>query len=322
MSNRSSFPSRARQTWRRHSYLPRRDSSRRPVGITAVFLLALTLAAQPPSAYDEAARLYSAQQFDQAERVLREAVSRQPRSANLRFLLGATLLQLQRSDDAIRELREAARLDPRRRDAAKLLASELVGQKQYAEAIRYLTPLVAAQPGDEETYLLLTQAYYDRGEAGDNERAIDAADQGLKRYPRSAGLMTSKALALREVGRLAEAQKLLEQALRLHPGLIQAQAVMADVFNRQGNYAPAIPLFRAVLVADAGHVESRVGLSRALVATGATEEALAEMNRAKELAPDNARIRLELSQLYSKLGMTERAREEAEAFRQLRSAKR
>ena len=295
------------------------------IGRISLLFLALALAAQPTkpsqSAYDEAARLYSAQDFEQAERVLREAVSRQPRSASLRFLLGATLLQLQRNDNALGELREAARLDPRNRDTAKLLASELVAQKQYAEAIRYLTPLVARQPGDEETYLLLTQAYYDRGEAGDNERAIDTADQGLKRYPRSAGLLTSKALALRELGRLAEARKLLEQALRLHPGLIQAQAVMADVFHRQGDHASAIPLFRAVLATDAGHVESRVGLSRALAATGATEEALAEMNRAKELTPDNARIRLELSQLYSKLGMADRAREEAEAFRKLRSLK-
>ena len=277
---------------------------------------------QPSAPYDEATRLYAEQRFDQAERVLTEALKNQPRSASLRFLLGATLLQLKRDDEAIQQLREAVRLDPRHRDAVKLLAAELIGHHEYSEAIRILTPLMALRPTDEESYLLLTQAYHDRADADDNQRAISAADQGLKQYPRSPGLLTSKGLALREDGRLQEARQLLENALRLNPGLTQAQAVLADVLSRLGNHTSAIPLFRAVLAVDEGNVESRVGLSRDLVAAGHTGEAIAELNQAKKLAPQNAQIRLELSQVYSKLRMTDRAREEAEAFRQLRSSQR
>ena len=114
----------------------------------------------------------------------------------------------------------------------------------------------------------------------------------------------------------------VEQALRLDPSSLQARAGLADVLSREGKYKAAIEMFGVVLERDAGDVESCIGLSRALAGMGRAEEALVELQRAKEIAPENPRIRLELSQLYSKLGNPEKAREEAEAFRRLSKEKR
>src|SRR5882762_6591485 len=165
-------------------------------------LLTLAAAAAPQSAdlYDQAARLYSRQQFEQAEHILRHAVQKNPQSAPVRFLLGATLLQLGRNGEAVQELRNANQLNPRNVDAAKLLATEYVGSHQFAEAIQVLRPLMSPGPADEETFLLLIQAYQERGDAGDAECARSLADQALARYPRSARLILWKGSAMREVG--------------------------------------------------------------------------------------------------------------------------
>lgn len=287
-------------------------------------LTALTAAAAPQEGklYDQALRLYALQQFEQAEHVLRQAVQQDSRSGPVRFLLGATLLQLHRNTEAIRELEAAIAFRPQHADAAKLLASEYLGSHQPASAIRVLTPLLHAGPADEETYLLVIQACQDRGDAGDIERVLRLAEQGLARYSKSAPLMAAKGFALRESGRLSEAHKVLEQALVLDPSSSQARVLLADVLNREGKYAPAMALFRSVIQADPGDVESRLGLSRVLAAAGQVEEALAELNRTKEIAPTNALVRLELSQLYSRLGRPEKARDEAEEFRRLRNEKR
>ena len=81
-------------------------------------------------------------------------------------------------------------------------------------------------------------------------------------------------------------------------------------------------MFGVVLEQEAADVESRIGLSRSLASLGQGEEALVELQRAKELAPENPQIRLGLAQLYSKLGNPQKAQEEAEAFRRLNKQKR
>jgi len=281
----------------------------------ALWLYAVMAVAQATDLYERAARLYSQEQFEQAEQTLRQVVRRNPHSAPAYFLLGATLLRLHRNTEAIAELRKANQLDPRHRDAAKLLAAEYVGDRRFAEAIGVLKPLLGQPPVDEETYLLLIQVYQDRGDAGDAEEALQLADQALAKYPGSAELILWKGAALRDRGRLEEARKLLQQVLRLDPGSLRARAWLADVLNREGKHAEAAPLFRAVLEREARDIEARIGLSRALMETGRAEEALFELQRAKEMAPENPRIRLALSQLYSKLGRPEQARKEAEASR-------
>ena len=48
---------------------------------------------------------------------------------------------------------------------------------------------------------------------------------------------------MRESGRLDEARRLLEQALRLDPSSLQARAGLADVLSREGKYKVAIEMF-------------------------------------------------------------------------------
>jgi Flp pilus assembly protein TadD len=286
------------------------------VAALALCLVPALVAGQSERA--EAVRLFSIGQFDQAAKIVRTALAQTPRDGELRFLLGAALVELGQHAEAVKELREALKLSPGNRDAAKLLAAELVGQRQYASAIAVLEPLT--QP-DEEIFLLLAQAYHDRSDNGDNDRAIALATKALTRFPKSSGLLTTQGLAFRDAGRLTDARKSLEAALAIDPALPQARSLLADVLSRQGHHDLAIPVYRDLLAASSNDIDARIGLSRSLAAAGSLQDALGEMERARQTAPDNARVRLELSQLYSKLGHQEHARAEAEAFRRLSAAK-
>ncbi|MGH9719229.1 MAG: hypothetical protein ACRD8O_03390, partial [Bryobacteraceae bacterium] len=64
--------------------------------------------------------------------------------------------------------------------------------------------------------------------------------------------------------------------------------------------------------------EASIGRARTLAAMGKTAEALDAMRTAVRSAPDAARLRLELSQLYAKAGDRENAELEAAEFRRLR----
>ncbi len=273
---------------------------------------------QAGRAYQQALLLYSQDQFEPAADLLRQVVRKQPRSVTARFLFGATLLRLHRNAEAIRELETANRLNPRHGEAAKLLAAEYLAAKRSAEAIRVLRPLVTVAGADQETFLLLIQAHQNRGEADDLEAALHLADQALARFPHSAPVLASKASVARHNGRVEEARQLLEQSLGLDSSYLPARALLAEVLELEGKPDQAVTLFRAVLEQDPDDVESRLGLSRALASGGQLEAALGELNHARDLAPDNPRIRFRLAQLYWRLGNPQKARQEEEAFRRLK----
>jgi tetratricopeptide (TPR) repeat protein len=73
-------------------------------------------------------------------------------------------------------------------------------------------------------YLLLTQTYCET--MGEDERALEKVDEGIRRFPNDAGLVFTKAQVLRKMDRWDDAQELLEQVLTLREHM--AYSVMTD----------------------------------------------------------------------------------------------
>ena len=104
-------------------------------------------------------------------------------------------------DEAERLAREVLPKDPRYPDALRLLGGVLLKQKRLQEAAQVL-----------------------------EEAARNAADPMLE---------TQLALVLREIGRLADAQKMLYRAVEHQPAYAPAFAVLGDLLRSQRNYAEA-----------------------------------------------------------------------------------
>jgi len=150
------------------------------------------------------------------------------------------------------------------------------------------------------------------GEALDAYRRGDlvAAFTALDRVPqpdRSAGLYALRAGLLLHVGQVAGAEKDLDRALRLDPGLaivFALRAVIAVVNNRRES---ALELARRAVDLDPGSAVSQIALSYAEQGRFAIERARDAARRAVALAPDDPLAWARLSELELSLGSLDAA---------------
>ena len=293
----------------------------KPFRIALLAISAFALAVETPeSLYHTAFENFSQQRFEASERLLREVIKRRPRWFEARFLLGASLVSLGRSGEAVEQLEVARSLNPGHLDCVKLLVAEYLGLSRPADVLRLVRPLLVGSRADEELLLLAIEALQVRNDAGDADEALRLCTRGLARFPRSPRLLAWRGFALREQGALPEARRSLDAALALSPNDLVSRGLLADVMRREGHHKDALRLFDQVLSQAPFDEEAVLGKSRTLAAMDDVRGALEVVRTAAAAAPQVARFRLELSQLYAKLGESDNASREAAEFRRLRGS--
>jgi tetratricopeptide (TPR) repeat protein len=200
----------------------------------------------------------------------------QTASARGRTLLGFALLQEGRADAAL-DLFRGVR-DPERR------LDVLQGQA-----------LAWQQKGDRARAI---EAY---------ERTVAVQEDALTLYGLGATLI--------EAGRAGDAIGPLERARKKNPGLLPVYALLIDAYRRAGEPQREAEIAQAGAAAlrraqAAERARNGLGLNRA----GRLPEAVAELEAAAGLDPDNAKIRSDLGFVYLYAGRTE------DAVRQQRAA--
>jgi tetratricopeptide (TPR) repeat protein len=105
---------------------------------------------------------------DEAERTLREALKRSPRSAPLHHALGLALVRQKRTDATLAELATAAKLAPEDPRFAYVYGVALYDTRKRAEAMQVLRSALARHPYDRA--ILFALAAYERA-SGDVARA-------------------------------------------------------------------------------------------------------------------------------------------------------
>ncbi len=105
-------------------------------------------------------------------------------------------------DRAIALFTEANRLDSSNTVYRYEIAYALYQQKKYEESLSVLLPVVDAEDGTDKRYALLAHAY---GALDDADKAEEAYEKGLRRYPESGALHQERGMlaAMREDMRLA-----------------------------------------------------------------------------------------------------------------------
>ena len=152
-----------------HAFLESSDFDR------AVEVADAGLAARPDDAATlvvKGVALFQLDRFEESEAVLENVVSTMPEDANAWFHLGRARARSGKRDSAVEAYEKAAELAP-----------------ELATSFSELANLHSA--------------------AGDSDSALAVADQFLARQPTSAALIVVKALALRDAGRVADADALL-----------------------------------------------------------------------------------------------------------------
>jgi tetratricopeptide (TPR) repeat protein len=272
----------------------------------ALWLAVPAAFAQTPGLLERGIEAFQAGHFTEAAALLKQAVAGQPRAFEPHFLYGATLVELERPAEAIEQLEQAHRLRPRHVDVLKLLATQYMLVRDYVKSIGLLRQVPAP---DEDMCLLLIESYQS---SGDSATSFAFAQEALARFPKSPQLRCWLGFQLQFSGRFEDARKFLEEAARLDPAYPATYYLLADVLLKEEKYRASVPYFEKAIALVPDDVDARLGLGQAQLALGELKEAQAALEDAVKVAPEDARVHLQLSRLYFRTGDQVRAEREAD----------
>lgn len=166
--------------------------------------------------------------------------------------------------------RKAVAVRPDAAGSWELLARSLSQIGKDEEAIAILTDAIAKLPAAPKFPLMLADAYFRAGR-------IDLAEQVLRLAPAIPGddrnATLSRLKLLIATGIANDAGQIAHEALALDPACSEAVEVLAKAARRDSRPEVMIPICRAALKRETGHVRARYELAVAYAGLGCPEEA-------------------------------------------------
>ena len=218
------------------------DRKQYPCALEA-FQNALTL--EPGSAklyYLVGLTIYASGHPEDAIKPLEQSIYLLPEVLKPHLLLASSLEQVQRPQDARLEWEAALRIDHLSVEALDGMSKSLMAQGDYLSAIE----LLKDAPHNETLTLDLALAY---GKARMLDKAEEVLTQALKRNPSSMPVTTALVTVYVNQVHYENAVNLAAKTAHAHPGNFEAQKLYLRVLVLNGDFVPAKPLARKLLVA-------------------------------------------------------------------------
>ena len=136
---------------------------------------------------------------------------------------------------------------------------------------------------------------------GQYDQAIEAFKRGLTANPGDPFLTASLGTTYARMGKIEEAIAILEQVIKLHPDEAFAQDWLSLLYLHQKRFDKAIASCRRELEIGENSESHRL-LGYIYDAQGLNDRAVAELERAVELAPRDYEARAALAKVYRKAG--------------------
>lgn len=261
----------------------------RRAGLAAALALSLAGCGQEsPSAFIASARQYMAKgDFNASIIQLKNALLKDPRNSEARYLLGVSELKNGDAGAAEIELRKAAdlglasddlqvalaRAELEKGDAAKVLADfgskALTSPKQQAELLAIVGMAQLSRNDLEKGSAAFTRAL-----------GLDASDV-------TANLGMARIAASK--GDMAQAMDRVNAALAASADSVDALMLKAGLLETQGQNAPAEEAYRKAIPLAGNQVGPRLGLITLLVREGFYDKASKELTAMEKVAPRDAR---------------------------------
>jgi predicted O-linked N-acetylglucosamine transferase (SPINDLY family) len=181
-------------------------------------------------------------------------------------------------------LREAVSKDRRHATAWRTLGLLLARQKRLPEAVKAMSGAVKANPKDATAHFNLGNALK---QVGDLKRAITAFSQAVKLAPQAAPARNGLGVALREAGRHQDAVTQLKRAIALDPNLADAHSNLGIALKEGGDPNAALTSYRRALAIDPHHVQALGNLGNALTEQGNFSAARDAYRSALAVQPDH-----------------------------------
>ncbi len=160
----------------------------------------------------------------------KERVSKEPKSAEARFLAGRILLAAGTIDEAKANFEEAIALDANYPAAWRGMAECHLSRKEYDTAAREARKARELDPSTAATVLLVNVLM----QKGDRNEAQTLLEEGVRKNPDDNRLRFLYAHLLRVVGLLQDAERELRQVLAKEPAFVPAWQELASLLVSTG----------------------------------------------------------------------------------------
>ncbi|HIF97217.1 MAG TPA: tetratricopeptide repeat protein, partial [Myxococcales bacterium] len=241
--------------------------------------------------------------FDLAQAAFERAAQADPGSAHLQYRLAQLAAQADRIGPSILFAERGFALNPDDIDGRLFLARLYLVDRRKSEVPDVLRG-DDGMPVSSEAALLLYQVLLEQGRLQD---ALQTAKQLRAAEPEFLGAAMAVAAAYERMGRFADAEQALRDALAQHPNRIVIYSRLARMRRSQGDREGEIALYREVLEERPGHYGTLVSLGEAQIAQNKIDQAILTYAQLAALFPDDLQILRRLASLEFGSGRYEEA---------------
>ena len=243
----------------------------------------------------------------------------------------------------LNELRSSGRSNA---NVENLLAQSLLGNRQPEEAFAAFERASRLAPENEKLYLYIVESCMSHGYLDMGLKVVEA---GLKRLPRSAPLVFEHGILLAQLDFIDEAMKELQKVTKLAPGsdvayiaaaqksifesdvdeavriaregirkgkqhfmllaLYGEAVILSGVEPRSQEFAEARAALEQSVALSPTYVSARMSLGKLYLMEGRMDDAIVQLNVARELDPKNSAVYSNLAAAYRRQGDTAHAEE-------------
>jgi len=271
---------------------------------------AMAFAQAPSDPLADARQMVDAGKFQEAQAALHNLLVTNPSYPDARFLLGYVLFREQNARESLAEFTAGAKFRRPTADEFKVIASDYVLLDDFVDADKWFSEAVAESPNDADANYLLGRTKFNEN---DYPAAISSFEHALALRPRYVEAENNIGLAWKELNDIEKAKAAFETAidwqgdkpLDAQP-FLNLGTLLAE--HNQPDAALAYLEKAAALSPDNPTVHEE--LSHAYSAQQNLPKAQRELERAITLAPDVSSLHYQLGQLFRKEGLKNRAQQE------------
>lgn len=258
----------------------------------------------PDIQYYLAMTLESRNQPQQARAILEALVARQPGNYKSALRLAVTYLRDKNNAQAVKLLAQYAESKSQDLEYLKVYSDALVKSENYQEALKFLAMLEGLDSKSLYAKMAMGSALMGIGRYAD---AVSNFDEAGRISPHDVEVVKARVGALLVLKQWQSAQDVAKKWVIDHPGNVQGQLVLAELYVHTKDFDDARQVYGEILGSNKDNADALKGLARLDLASREIESAL---NRYRELwrtSPGNEEAALVLAAEDIRLSKTDMA---------------
>lgn len=234
---------------------------------------------------ENARKNFDRREFKTAVINLKNALQKDSKNPQARYLLGKTYLRIGNGVSAEKELETAKQLGVSLEDLIVFLGESYLLQRKPEKIIKELNPEVGFSASTRsEIFILKAQAYLMLGKTVDVNNMLNMA---LREVPELLSALLIKARLKILLGDYDSALQLVEKVVKEEPDNVEAWLIGAESDRLKGDFIESKKKYANALGVDPINISALLGLAGVNIETGDLQAALRRAEKIQSFSPDH-----------------------------------